>query len=61
MATLIAELTTAFTPAVGDFNVQVTGAAVRLERRQTDGAAWALVGGHRAQRVQGGQQPCCGC
>lgn len=44
MATLTTALATAFTPAVGDFNVQVTGASVRLERRNTSGAAWALVG-----------------
>jgi len=44
MATLTTELATAFTPAVGDFIVQTTGAGVRLERRNTSGAAWALVG-----------------
>lgn len=44
MAALITEVTTAFTPAVGDFNVQVTDAPARLERRQTAGAAWAVVG-----------------
>lgn len=44
MATLTTALSTIFTPAVGDFNAQVTGGVARLERRQTAGAAWALVG-----------------
>ncbi len=43
MATLTSTLTTAFTPAVGDFNVQVTGGAASLQRRNTSGAAWAQV------------------
>lgn len=44
MATLTTPLDTAFTPSVGDFNVQVTGGSVRLDRRQTNTAAWAVVG-----------------
>jgi len=44
MATLTSSLSTAFIPAVGSFNVQSTGGAVILERRQTSGAVWAAVG-----------------
>lgn len=43
MATLTTTLNTAFTPAVGDFTAQVTGGAATLQRRNTAGAAWALV------------------
>lgn len=44
MATLTAALATEFTPAVGDFNVQVTGGEAVLERKNSTGAAWAEVG-----------------
>lgn len=40
MATLTTALNTAFTPAAGDFIVQVAGKAT-LQRRNTSGAAWA--------------------
>ncbi len=44
MATLIDVVTTVFTPAAGDFIVQVTGGVATLERRNTSGAAWSRVG-----------------
>jgi len=43
MATLIAALDTDFTPAVGDFIAQVTGGSCQLVRKNTAGAAFALV------------------
>lgn len=43
MATLTSALDTTFTPAVGDFAVQVTGGMAILEGRGTSGAAWAEV------------------
>lgn len=43
MATLVSALATSFTPAQGDFIVQVTGGAAVLQRRNTSGAAWAPV------------------
>lgn len=43
MALLTAALATEFTPAVGDFNVQVTGGEAVLERKNSAGAAWAPV------------------
>jgi hypothetical protein len=43
MALLTAALDTNFTPAVGDFLIQVTGGSVQLVRRNSAGAAWALV------------------
>jgi hypothetical protein len=44
MATICSALNTAFTPVTGSFNVQVSGGNVQLERRNTSGAAWAVVG-----------------
>lgn len=44
MATLVTAVATEFTPAVGDFNVQCTGGEARLDRKQTVGAAFAVVG-----------------
>lgn len=44
MATLVSAVNTTFTPAVGTFDVQCTGGDVRLDRRNTAGAAWAIVG-----------------
>lgn len=41
MATIATQLNTVFTPAVGDFIVQVTNGTARLLRRNTAGAAWA--------------------
>lgn len=38
-------LGTPFTPAVGDFVIQVTGGVVQLQRRNADAAAWAPVEG----------------
>ena len=43
MATLVSALSTTFTPAAGDFLVQVTGGSAVLQRRNTSGAAWAPV------------------
>ena len=43
MATLSTALNTPFTPASGTFGLQVTGGAIRLEKRGTSGAAWAKV------------------
>ena len=44
MTTLVTALDTIFTPSVGVFSAQVTGGSAYLYRRQTDGAAWAIVG-----------------
>jgi hypothetical protein len=43
MATLVSALDTLFSPAAGDFIVQVTGGTCSLQRRNTSGAAWANV------------------
>lgn len=43
MATLTTVLSTPFTPAVGDFDAQVSGGSAFLERRQTSGAAFVPV------------------
>lgn len=44
MATIASALDTAFEPAVGNFNLQVTGRGmVNLLRRNTSGSPWALV------------------
>lgn len=43
MATLASAVETEFTPAVGDFNVQVTGGVVTLLRKNTSGAAFSAV------------------
>ena len=44
MTTLVSAVNTVFTPAVGDFNVQATGAPTLLQRRNTAGAGWITVG-----------------
>ena len=44
MATLVSTLNTSFTPATGVFNVQCSGGTAQLERQNTVGAAWAVVG-----------------
>lgn len=44
MTTLVSALNTVFTPGTGNFNVQATGGNAQLERRNTSGAAWAVVG-----------------
>lgn len=44
MATLVSAVNTTFTPAVGTFNIQCTGGDARLDRRNTAGSAWAIVG-----------------
>ncbi len=43
MATLVSALDTEFTPAVGNFNAQVSGGMALLERKQTADAAWVEV------------------
>lgn len=43
MTTLVSALDTDFTPAVGDFNVQVTGGVATLLRKNTAGSAFAVV------------------
>lgn len=43
MAILVSAVDTDFTPAVGDFNVQVTNGTATLFRRNTTGAASAAV------------------
>lgn len=43
MASLVSALDTEFTPAVGDFNVQVTGGNANLLRKNSTALAWALV------------------
>lgn len=44
MATLTTAFDTAFTPAVGSFNVQCSRGIAQLERRNTSGADWVPVG-----------------
>lgn len=44
MAALVTALATDFTPAVGDFIIQVTGGSASLVRRNVTGAATATVG-----------------
>lgn len=44
MATIASALNAEFTPAAGDFDVQVSGGAAELHRRQTAGAAFVRVG-----------------
>lgn len=44
MATLVSAVDTVFTPATGTFNVQCTRGNSVLQRRQTAGADWAIVG-----------------
>lgn len=44
MATLTSALDTDFTPAAGDFIAQATGGSVQLLRKNSSGAAFALVG-----------------
>lgn len=43
MATLVSALDTEFTPAVGDFNVQVSKGVATLLRKNASGAAFAVV------------------
>lgn len=43
MATLVTALDTEFTPAVGDFNVQVSGGLATLLRKNSAGAAFTVV------------------
>jgi hypothetical protein len=43
MATLVTALNTEFTPAVGDFNVQVSSGVATLLRKNTSGSAFAVV------------------
>ena len=44
MAALVTTLATDFTPAVGDFIVQVTGGTATLTRRNVTGATTGVVG-----------------
>ena len=44
MTTIASALNTEFTPAAGDFDVQVFGGAAELMRKQTSGAAFVSVG-----------------
>jgi hypothetical protein len=44
MATLTTAVNTTFTPAAGDFIVQVAAGDVQLERRNTSSAPWVPVG-----------------
>lgn len=44
MATLTTTVNTVFTPAAGDFIVQIASNDVTLERRNTAGAPWVPVG-----------------
>lgn len=43
MASLVAALDTEFTPAVGDFNISVTGSPATLMRKNSSGTAYAVV------------------
>ena len=43
MTTLVTALDTEFTPAVGDFNVQVSSGTATLLRKNASGAAFAVV------------------
>lgn len=44
MATIASALATPFTPAIGDFLVQVTGGSVQLMRANASGATPVLAG-----------------
>lgn len=44
MATIASAIDTSFTPTAAPFVAQVSGGKARLERRQTAGAAWVVVG-----------------
>lgn len=44
MATLTSSVNTDFTPAVGDFIVQVSGGTASITRRNTSGAANVSIG-----------------
>ena len=44
MATIANAVDVTFTPAASPFVAQVSGGKARLERRQTAGAAWVVVG-----------------
>lgn len=43
MATLVSALDTEFTPAVGDFNVQVSSGTATLLRKNSAGSPFAVV------------------
>jgi hypothetical protein len=43
MASLVSALDTEFTPAVGDFNVQVSTGVATLLRKNSSGVAFAVV------------------
>ena len=43
MASLVSALDTEFTPAVGDFNVQVSSGVATLLRKNSAGVAFAVV------------------
>ena len=43
MTTLVSALDTEFTPAVGDFNVQVSSGVATLLRKNSAGVAFAVV------------------
>ena len=43
MASLVSALDTEFTPAVGDFNVQVSTGGATLMRKNSSGVAFAVV------------------
>lgn len=43
MATLVSALDTEFTPAVGDFNVQVSAGTATLLRKNTSGSPFGVV------------------
>ena len=43
MASLVSALETEFTPAVGDFNISVTGGTATLLRKNSSGTAYAVV------------------
>lgn len=43
MASLVSVLETEFTPAVGDFNISVTGGSATLFRKNSSGTAFAAV------------------
>jgi len=43
MASLVSALDTEFTPAVGDFNVQVSTGVASLLRKNSSGVAYAVV------------------
>lgn len=60
MATLTSALNTSFTPAAGTFVVQCNGGLVRLERQNSSGAAWAMVGDIKSGQAQNVDNPVAG-